>query len=373
MAAGRTRHTNFCNNIEAYHKKKKEEQFYDFTIRDKDDMELKSHKFILASQCDYFAGLFRFLSNCGETKFVNYSNDEIKICIEYLYTQKVNLTENNVENVLMFADYINLTDVRRICIDYIIKHIDQSNYGHVIGLGYKLQIKELIEAGVLFSAKNLGPQNINSLDTFSKDMINDAVRLQQEQVTIMTQGQWNFNVIKEWMTATNDAMGFEARGSSVYSNVNQFGPKFAIDGEVSNKNHIFFHSELEMHPWLEVKFPFPVLISSVTIINRKDSCWDRLRNVEVRAGMTPVPEGFTAVYRGLQSNKKLEVNTPCGHFEGPARGFVSEGYTIVFDRPTLAQYITLQILEKQFLQINGLKINGGDLLNHKEPFLNEKK
>ena len=89
--------------------------------------------------------------------------------------------------------------------------------------------------------------------------------------------------------------------------------------------------------------------------------------------MTSVPEGFTAVYRGLQSNKKLEVNTPCGHFEGPARGFVSEGYTIVFDRPTLAQYITLQILEKQFLQINGLKINGGDLLNHKEPVLNKKK
>ena len=81
--AGGTRHTNFCNNIEAYHKKKKEEQFYDFTIRDKDDTEVKSHKFILASQSDYFAALFRFHSNCGKTKFVNFSNDEIKICIEY--------------------------------------------------------------------------------------------------------------------------------------------------------------------------------------------------------------------------------------------------------------------------------------------------
>ncbi|CAH3167214.1 unnamed protein product [Porites evermanni] len=34
--AGGTRHTNFCDNIEAYHNKKKEEQFYDFIIRDKD-------------------------------------------------------------------------------------------------------------------------------------------------------------------------------------------------------------------------------------------------------------------------------------------------------------------------------------------------
>ena len=110
-----TRHMNFCDNIEAHHNKKKEEQFYDFIIRDKDGMEVKSHKFILASQCDYFADLFRFHSNCAETKFENFSNDEIKICIEYLYTQKVNLTEKNVENVLMFADYINLTDVHGIC------------------------------------------------------------------------------------------------------------------------------------------------------------------------------------------------------------------------------------------------------------------
>jgi len=369
--AGGTRHTNFCNNIEAYHKKKEEEQFYDFTIRDKDDLEVKSHKFILASQCDYFAALFRFHSNWRETKFVNFSNDEIKICIEYLYTQKVNLTERNVENVLMFADYINLTDVRGICIDHIIKHVDQSNSGHVIGLGYKLQIKQLVEAGV----KNLGPQDINSLDTFSKDMINDVVRLQQEQVTIMTQVQWKFNLIKQWLTAPDDVMGFEARGSSVYgkNNLHNWGPKFAIDGKVSNNDCFYFHSDLEMHPWLEVRFPSPVLISSVTIINRKNGCWARLRNVEVRAGMTPVPDGFTARDRGYHRDKKLQVNNQCGHFEGPVRGFVSEGHNIVFDRPTLAQYVTLQILDKEYLQINGLKINGGDLLNHKNVFKKEKK
>ena len=86
--------------------------------------------------------------------------------------------------------------------------------------------------------------------------------------------------------------------SILLTSINQFGPTFAIDGEVSNKKHVFFHSELEMHPWLEVKFPFPVLISYVTIINRKDSCWDGLRNVEVRAGMTSVHEGFTARDRG---------------------------------------------------------------------------
>ena len=107
--AGGTRHRNFCNNIETYHKKKKEEQFYDFTIRDKDDLEVKSHKFIVASQYNVklIADLLRFHSNCVETKFVNFSNDEIKRCIN-----------------------------------------QSPDYGHVIGLGYTLEIKELVEAGV---------------------------------------------------------------------------------------------------------------------------------------------------------------------------------------------------------------------------------
>ena len=205
-------------------------------------------------------------------------------------------------------------------------------------------------------------------------MINDVVRLQQEQVTIMTQVQWKFNLIKQWLTAPNDVMGFEARGSSVYwMNLHNWGPKCAIDGEVSDTDCFYFHSDVEMHPWLEVRFPSPVLISSVTIINRKNSCWARLRNVEVRAGMTPVPDGFTARDRGHDSNKKLQVNNQCGHFEGPSRGFVSEEHTIVFDRPTLAQYVTLQILDKEYLQINGLKINGGDLLNHKDECFKKRK
>ena len=79
-------------------------------------------------------------------------------------------------------------------------------------------------------------------------MINDVVRLQQERVMIMTQVQWKFNLIKQWLTAPNDVMGFEARGSSVYgtNNLHNWGPKFATDGKVSNNDCFYFHSDLEM-------------------------------------------------------------------------------------------------------------------------------
>ena len=90
--------------------------------------------------------------------------------------------------------------------------------------------------------------------------------------------------------------------------------------------------------------------------------------MEIRAGMSPVPEGFTSHERGNDANKKLEVNSRCGYFAGPGDKFIPEGHVITFDQPTLAQYITLQILEAGYLQINGLKINGGDLLNFNDRF-----
>ena len=370
--------------MKTFHKKKEEEQFYDFTIKDKDGAEIRCHKFMLASQSEYFAALFRTDPTASETTFKDFSVDVIKECIEYLYVLDVNLTSDNVQDVLMFADYITLTDVIDICTDYIIVNIDQSNYANVIDLGNSGGMYNLVEAGVFFAVRNLTKSKLVK-DELTKEMIlKVADRQLHLPVTIMTTEQWRINRLKrlqrtkktlpvtQRMSAPEEDSAFQVRGSSVFDggsdHFNNWGPKLAINGEISNNDFFYFHSKLEMNPWLEVKLPSPVLISSVTIINRLNGCWERLRNVEIRAGMAPVPEGFTAHERGLDANKKLEGNSRCGYFAGPAGRFIEEGHVIVFDQPTLAQYITLQILEAGYLQINGLKINGGDLLNYNDHF-----
>ncbi|KAJ7392823.1 hypothetical protein OS493_010483 [Desmophyllum pertusum] len=327
----------FCNNIKTYHIKG-EEQFYDFTIfKDKDSVGIPSHKFLLASQSEYFAALFRNDPTASETTFENFPLDVIKKCIDYLYGHEIDLTGSNVQDVLIFADYISLNDVIAICTDYIINNIDLSDYARVIELGNDLWMDKLVQAGVFFVARNLMTNDlrIDSVDEFTKGVIMEIAERQQgqqERVTIMTTEQWNINRLKIFLSAP------------------------------------------EMHPWLEVKLPSPVLIESVTIVNRMNACRERLRNVEVRTGMVPVPEGFTLhegfiLYDRGDNAKKLEVNSLCGYFPGPAGGtFIKEGHVIKFDQPTLAQYITVQILEAGYLQINGLKINGGDLLNINDCF-----
>ena len=364
-----SRSDQFCNNIKLYHKKREEEnQFYDFVIKDKDGAEIRSHKFILASQSEYFAALFRRNPNASETTFEDFSIDVIKECIEYFYVLELNLTGENFQDILMFADFISLREVIAIYTDYIVENIDESNYASVIDLGNSRGMFRLVETGVLFALRNL-TRSIDSFDELTKAMIIKVADQQQQLPMKMTTEQWNLNRLKKFLMAPNEETAFEPRSSSVYlDNLDNWGPKLAINGEISNANRFFFHSKNEMNPWLEVKLPSPVLISSVTIINRKDSCWQRLVNVEIRAGMLPVPDDFTAKERGADANKKLEVNSKCGFFVGPPDGFAKDGHVIFFDRPILAQYITLQILGVGFLQINGLKLNGGDLLNYNNRF-----
>jgi len=221
----------------------------------------------------------------------------------------------------------------------------------------------LVEAGVFFVLRNL-TQSLGCLDDFTKRMIIKVARWQQQRLTIMTREQWMICQLKnKFLCVPKEEMALQAGGSSIHCNFSgNWGPELAINGKISGNDAGYFHSQLENQPWLEVKFPSPILISSLTIINRQNACWERLGNLEIRAGMEAVPEGFTAREREFHADKHLEVNTRCGYFAGPAQRSV-EGPVITFDQPTLAQYITLQILGEGYLQINGLKINGGALLN----------
>jgi len=141
----------------------------------------------------------------------------------------------------------------------------------------------------------------------------------------------------------------EATSSSSYNN--DFLPDFAIDGfppnqDIGNSNG--FHSAQEDYPWFQLNLVSPQTVTGVLILNRIHCCGERLENLEIRAGMTPVDAGF----RG-----KLVVNKKVGEFAGP--GVTGETYTIEFDEEVTAQYITLQLTDpNSILQINEIKVFG---------------
>ena len=143
---------------------------------------------------------------------------------------------------------------------------------------------------------------------------------------------------------------FSARSSSQLSS--QYGPETAIDDKISQEHLHFFHSKTESNPWLELSMA-EGYISGVEIVTRYGCCADRVRDIEVRAGMDPVPSGFKG---------RLTTNTKVATFDGPADANLKT-YRINFDRGVLAKYVTLQrIGERVTLEINEVTMIKGIIL-----------
>jgi len=136
------------------------------------------------------------------------------------------------------------------------------------------------------------------------------------------------------------------RASSHYGNNDDFGPSKAVDGKTSQEHRHFFHSRTEDYPWLQLTFP-PGYVGGVEIVTRFGCCAERVRDLEFRAGMDPVPSSFKG---------RLSVNTKVATFPGPADKNL-ETYRIIFDEKVRAQYITMQKTKTGVtLEINEVKI-----------------
>ena len=139
-----------------------------------------------------------------------------------------------------------------------------------------------------------------------------------------------------------------AKASSTYLYIPYYSPRFAIDGKISDIGRHFYHSKREDFPWFQLRIP-EGYVSGVEIVARSDCCGNRLKNIEIRAGMTSVPDGFKG---------QLTVNTKVGFFPGPASN--GQTFIISFDKRVLAKYITLQnIGEDVLLEINEVTILKG--------------
>ena len=91
-------------------------------------------------------------------------------------------------------------------------------------------------------------------------------------------------------------------------------------------------------------------IKGVEIVTRWGCCAERVENIEIRAGMDPVPNGFKG---------KLTVNSKVATFVGPADANLKT-YRVDFDEGVLAKYVTLQRLRPRVtLEINEIRMIKG--------------
>ena len=132
----------FINGLREYILTQPEEQhFYDFKIICNDNNEVKSHKIILASQTKYFEGLFR--QQKSDQIQLDFQSDAVKACIRYLYTEDISISGDNVQDILMVANYLIIPKIVRLCVRYILANMDVSNCIDILNLGDQFNIPEI--------------------------------------------------------------------------------------------------------------------------------------------------------------------------------------------------------------------------------------
>ena len=91
------------------------------------------------------------------------------------------------------------------------------------------------------------------------------------------------------------------------------------------------------------------MVHRVKIINRKNCCGNRLKNADVRAGLSKVDVDKTGI---------ITENSFCGNYKGPG----SNGETIVINckEAIKSRYVTLQLMnnEKSTLNLAEVEVYG---------------
>ena len=142
-----------------------------------------------------------------------------------------------------------------------------------------------------------------------------------------------------------------AKGTSSASSSLEWGDWISLNNAIDDQiNGNFYHSEYEDFPWYQYQLPEKKNISGLTLVNREDCCGERMHNVEIRVGL----DAATDANKGLPLSN---INHLCGVFPGP--GVTGGSYKIICENgPIETEYVTIQIMGKEYLQISEIELIG---------------
>ena len=180
----------FIKNLRSHILNSPEEQhFYDFKIECQDGVEVNCHRIILVSQTKYFEGLFRQQQNTNKVK-IDFQSDVIRGCIRFLYTREINIDGDNVQDLLIAANYLLITEVASKCISYILNYMDLTSCVDILNFGDSFGISEIVEmteSRIAYNIQHILTEN-EAQKTFPAHLFKSVI---QNQNLVLRNKQFN--------------------------------------------------------------------------------------------------------------------------------------------------------------------------------------
>lgn len=113
--------------------------------QDDDVVKLPAHKMVLSASSPVFDAMFNGnLKETGDVKIIDVSVAAFKEFLQFFYQYQVNLTMENIAEVLMLADKYNVATALPICADFLKRNISSDDILWGLHLAFKFGLNELV-------------------------------------------------------------------------------------------------------------------------------------------------------------------------------------------------------------------------------------
>uniref|UniRef100_A0A0B7AN37 BTB domain-containing protein n=1 Tax=Arion vulgaris TaxID=1028688 RepID=A0A0B7AN37_9EUPU len=129
------------------------------------EQRLSAHRIVLASLSDYFPPLLKLdAKESGEVTLHNIQPDDFSILLNYAYTGEVDITKENVQNILIASDYLNIKHVKDMCIKFMTANYACDDVCDVLEFAMEYPLSDLTESALQFLKENL--DNVSKTESF---------------------------------------------------------------------------------------------------------------------------------------------------------------------------------------------------------------
>ena len=124
-----------------------------------EDKKILAHRIVLAAFSPYFNSMFKpemTESKMDSIKLPNMSADIICQLVDFAYTATINISGENVQELLIAADFLRVLSVRQACCDFMKDNLDATNCMQLLQFAEDSGLPELRDPAFQHSCRYFG-------------------------------------------------------------------------------------------------------------------------------------------------------------------------------------------------------------------------
>ena len=153
-------------------------QFFDFTIECNDEDTVKAHKFILAAQSKFFQAFFSHEDK--NIMSLSFRKEPTQSCIDFLYTGRIELDEENVQYILEVANFLEVVPLCNLCAQFLAIRLDEENIKELSNLGSMIGCDILRQSSIQYLLNN--PKHLSDdriIHSLPKEVLKETLKSNQ--------------------------------------------------------------------------------------------------------------------------------------------------------------------------------------------------